>query len=110
MFDQKKVSDPDLARSTVSDDNKEVDIHTMQDDLDALSGIFSKKEAISESGRNIGKANEIKSDKSKIVDINTKRQEKRYEEQEIRIETFIVSTGMDDENSILRAWEEYLKV
>jgi hypothetical protein len=51
----------------------------------------------------------IKTDKSKILDINTKRQEKRYQEQERRVQVFIASLETDEEDEILKAWEEQLK-
>jgi hypothetical protein len=51
----------------------------------------------------------IKTDKSKISDINTKRQEKRYQEQERRVQVFIASLETDEEDEIIRAWEERLK-
>lgn len=51
----------------------------------------------------------VKTDKSKILDINIKRQEKRHQEQERRVTVFITSLETEDEDEILKAWEGQLK-
>ena len=51
---------------------------------------------------------EVNLAQDKITDINVKRLEKRYQEQEQRVDAFIQSLGTEAEDQILSAWEEQL--